>query len=382
MNNFEQVSRREFCGNVSAMIVMSTLSTVALADPFGGDRMTFAQKRKRSLGQFFTKNSCWLQPQVISFIKASKCHIAYDPFAGIGCLFEPVTNAVENVTEIFGLDIDPKLNWPVNDSLIAIPHKDGAIIITNPPYISNYSASRKKIIDGLQKYFDTTEYDDVYLLALDRMLQAQKYVVAIVPETFINSPYKKKHLLHSITILEDNPFSDTDTPVVVVCFDSEVKSYSEIKIYKGNELACSLEDVEQCRFYPNKSVKMSFNDPNGWLGVRCVDSTDPNDLLHFDFKENINYDWEHGIKVSSRLFTLISIDVPITKRNKFILKCNEILKELRTRSKDIVLSPFKGNMKNGVRRRRLDFMTCRAIIEQSYSSVVTDKKLLKQAKLF
>jgi len=340
-------------------------------DPFGGENMSKELRHKRSLGQFFTKGSCWLQPQIVAFIRQSGCTIAYDPFAGSGCLFPPVKENIKEISSFEGLDIDPKLNWPINDSLVKIPHKKSAIIITNPPYISNYSASRKKIDAELRRYFAMTQYDDLYLLAIDRMLQAQKYVVAIVPETFINSSYEHKELLCSITILEENPFSDTDTPVIVACFDSIPKSLDKVDVFKGKEYACSLGDVEGCRLRPTNSVKMKFNDPDGWLGVRCVDTTDPSDMLHFDFKDRIDYDWEKGIKVSSRLLTLISISVPVAKRQSFVDSCNKILQDLRLKSKDIVLSPFKGSMKNGVRRRRLDFMTCRAIIELAYEKTVS-----------
>ena len=366
---------------------MGTASaTIALAvgESASADIITDPELRhKKTLGQFFTEGSCWLRPQVVAFIRATKCKKAYDPFAGTGCLFDPVQQAVPEIEKCIGLDIDKNLGWPINDSLVKIPHEENAVIVTNPPYISNYSAARKKIGTDLKKYFDSTDYDDVYLLALDKMLEAQKNVVAIIPETFINSPYRQKHLLKSITILEDNPFLDTDTPVVVVCFDSIEKPYSEIQIYKDSEFVCTLDDVERCRMVPDNSVKLKFNDPDGWLGVRCVDTTDPNNMLHFDFKENIDYNWEKGIKVSSRLLTLISMDVPEKKRQAFIDECNSILDEVRTRSHDIILSPFKGNMKNGVRRRRLDFMTCRAIIERAYHKVVDAKKAkLKQAELF
>lgn len=376
---FDPCSRREFLlGTASATIAL------AVGEPASADIITDPELRhKKTLGQFFTEGSCWLRPQVVAFIRATKCKKAYDPFAGTGCLFDPVQQAVPEIEKCIGLDIDKNLGWPINDSLVKIPHEENAVIVTNPPYISNYSAARKKIGTDLKKYFDSTDYDDVYLLALDKMLEAQKNVVAIIPETFINSPYRQKHLLKSITILEDNPFLDTDTPVVVVCFDSIEKPYSEIQIYKDSEFVCTLDDVERCRMVPDNSVKLKFNDPDGWLGVRCVDTTDPNNMLHFDFKENIDYNWEKGIKVSSRLLTLISMDVPEKKRQAFIDECNSILAEVRTRSHDIILSPFKGNMKNGVRRRRLDFMTCRAIIERAYHKVVDAKKTkLKQAELF
>ena len=376
---FDPCSRREFLlGTASATIALAVVESAS------ADIITDPELRhKKTLGQFFTEGSCWLRPQVVAFIRATKCKKAYDPFAGTGCLFDPVRQAVPEIEKCIGLDIDRNLGWPINDSLVKIPHEENAVIVTNPPYISNYSAARKKIGTDLKKYFDSTDYDDVYLLALDKMLEAQKNVVAIIPETFINSPYRQKHLLKSITILEDNPFLDTDTPVVVVCFDSIEKPYSEIQIYKDSEFVCTLDDVERCRMVPDNSVKLKFNDPDGWLGVRCVDTTDPNNMLHFDFKENIDYNWEKGIKVSSRLLTLISMDVPEKKRQAFIDECNSILDEVRTRSHDIILSPFKGNMKNGVRRRRLDFMTCRAIIERGYHKVVDAKKAkLKQAELF
>ena len=119
------------------------------------------------------------------------------------------------------------------------------------------------------------------------------------------------------------------------------------------------------RLIPNKTIKIDFNNQNGWLGVRCVDSTSPNDMIRFDFKENIDYDWETGIKQTSRLFTLIDIDIPKSERENFIKKCNIILEKTRNETQDLIFSPFKGNMKNGRRRRRLDFKTCRAIIEKS-----------------
>lgn len=327
-----------------------------------------SEKQKIVLGQFFTKEEVWLKEQIKNFIINSKTEIAYDPFAGAGDLLNVAKKL--GYKNVKGLDVDDNLSWEHNDSLINIPHLDNAIIITNPPYISNYSAARKKVDTNLKQYFLNSKYDDVYLIALDKMLEAEKYVVAIIPETFINSNYQQKNKLNSMTILEDNPFNDTDTPVLVACFDGVIKDLKEVKVYKNSEYINSLGSIERMRLLPNKNVDMVFNDKAGWLGVRCVDTTNPNDMLRFDFKENIDYDWEKGIKVSSRLLTLISIDVPLDKKQKFIDECNRILNVTREKTSDIIFSPFKGNMKNGVRRRRLDFLTCRAIIEKAYYKVV------------
>lgn len=380
MSASRAITRRTFVANLSA----SALVLSAWGDRDGDKKpvLTGVARKKKALGQFFTEDSCWLQPQVADFIKSSRCSVAYDPFAGSGCLFAPVTNTISSVTKVHGLDIDTSLGWQFNDSLLKIPSVQDAIIITNPPYLTNYSAARKRLDKGVSKYFYTTEYDDVYLLALDRMLEAQRYVVAIIPETFINSPYNKKNLLQSITVLEENPFHDTDTPVVVACFDSVPKPYQKVSVYKNEKKVCSLAAVERCRMKPVNNLNMKFNDINGWLGVRCVDTTNPRDMIRFDFRENIDYDWAKGIKVSSRLLTLISVEVPNNKRQEFIDVCNETLQHLREQSYDLVLSPFKGNMKNGVRRRRLDFQTCRAIVEQAYARVVRNAPTYAQMNMF
>ena len=324
--------------------------------------------KKKILGQYFTKDKTWLKPQILDFIKSSNCDTVYDPFAGDGDLLNSAKEL--GFKNIVGLDIDPNLGWRKNDSLKKIPTiNQNTIIITNPPYLSNYSASRKGIYDSVKKYFENSQYDDLYLIALSNMLNAQKKVVAIIPESFINSNFRHKNLLASITILEDNPFSDTSTPVIVACFDGEKKNLSDILIYKNDKIVNNLQSINNLRLFPKNTVKLTFNDINGWLAVRCVDSTDPNNTLKFDYKNNISYDWKNGIKISSRLFTLINVTVENNKQQELINECNHILQDLREETDDVILSPFKGNMKNGKRRRRLDYKTCRAIIELAYKKI-------------
>lgn len=337
-------------------------------------------KKKVTKGQFFTKASLWLKPHIIDFIKDSKMKVAYDPYAGAGDLLK--ASSLYGINKTKGLDIDSTLGWEVNDSLEKIPHIEDGIIITNPPYLSNYSASRKHVLEEVKKYFDSSTYDDLYLITLDRMLEAQKYVVAIIPETFINSLYKQKSKLKSITILEENPFEDTDTPVCVVCFDSIEKDFSKIEVFKNDKYISSLEDIETKRLTTNHCVEINFNVLDAWLGLRAVDTTNPNNMIKFDFKENFDYDWNSGIKVSSRLLSVIKIDIPDPDKQKFIDECNSVLNQLRDSTADIILSPFKGNMKNGRRRRRLDFYTARAIMERAYINLYGGDNHAEQLSLF
>ena len=172
---------------------------------------------KKKLGQYFTKKDLWLKTQIIDFIKNSNCTIAYDPFAGNGDLLK-ISN-LYGIHKVKGLDIDKGLNWEINDSLKNIPHIDNAIIITNPPYLTKYSASRKKINNKqMGAYFK--KHTDLYQLAIDKMLETADYVVAIVPETYINSKFFNDHLgrVYSVTVLTENPFDDSDVEKIQTAF--------------------------------------------------------------------------------------------------------------------------------------------------------------------
>lgn len=320
--------------------------------------------KKRGLGQFFTTEKIWLKDNVKAFITSTGCTAAYDPFAGSGDLLN-VANEL-GFSELVGLDIDEDLGWKVNDSLFNIPQIKNAVIITNPPYLSNYSAKRRKILDKVEKYFAQTKYDDLYLLSLARMLQAQSFVVAIIPETFINSSFPKDRLF-SINILEENPFTETETPVCVACFDGNSKSPYDVKIYKNGHFITTLGELDEKKLHPKYDLKLKFNSIDGKVGLRAVDTTDPNKRILFMKKEELDYDLK-GIKHSSRIITVIEVNLDDKSVDKFISTCNRILEDYRKETDDILLSPFKGNMKNGVRRRRLDYEACRAIMEMAYKS--------------
>jgi hypothetical protein len=54
-------------------------------------------------------------------------------------------------------------------------------------------------------------------------------------------------------------------------------------------------------------------------------------------------------------------------------ECNRFLNKYREETSDFLFSPFKGNRTDGVRRRRLDYRSARAIIEQAYQKLMGDK---------
>lgn len=323
--------------------------------------------QKRILGQYFTKKNNWLRSHVKDFVISSGCNVIYDPFAGDGDLLKLSHNF--GIAQVFGMDIDMKKEFAVNDSLVNIPTIRNAIIITNPPYLTNYSAKRKNIYDTVEKYFNNSEYDDIYLIALEKMIEAQKYVVAIVPETFINNNFRQKHKLNSITIIEENCFDDTENPVCVLCFDGRIKEFEEIKVYKNDDYLNNLRYFEKSRLRPLKNIRLSFNDATGNIALRAVDTTNPNSMIRFMKINELDYDLA-SIKISSRLITIINFNrLNDSELDVFLEECNKILLNYRDRTNDVLLSPFKGNMKNGRRRRRLDYETARAIIEIAYNNL-------------
>lgn len=320
--------------------------------------------KKTSLGQFFTKRDFWMKSHIIEFIKSTNTTIAFDPFAWAGDLL----NSAKWIgfSHIRWYDIDATLHWDINDSLISIPKIENAIIITNPPYLTNYSAKRKGIYEDVKKYFDTCAYDDIYQIAIENCMK-NDFGVMIVPETFINSKFPKNRLT-SITVIEDKMFHDTDTPVCVICFDNIIKSHEKIKLYKNDIYIGNLWYYETFRKLPKKTLSITFNSLQWQIALRAVDTTNPKKPIAFMRPEEIDYDLS-TIKVSSRLITLIEIWANSDTIDMIIRLSNERLSEFRKNTGDILLSPFKGNKKNGERRRRLDYKTARAIIEDAYLSI-------------
>lgn len=326
--------------------------------------------KKRTLGQFFTKNDFWLKVHILEFIKLTKATIAFDPFVGDGDLLRVAQEIGFN--KIKGLDIDKTLKWNYNDSLLHIPKIENSIIITNPPYLTNYSAKRKGIYENIKKYFESCNYDDIYQLAVEKCL-VNDFGIMIIPETFINSKFPKNRLA-SITIIEDLLFNDTENPVCVICFDNKNKPYEQIKIYKNEKLLGNLDFFEKMRMVPHKNIHIKFNSPAGQIALRAVDTTNPQRPISFMRPKEMDYDLA-DIKHSSRLITVIEVEAKSDAIDKIIKHSNGLLFDFRKKTYDVLLSPFKGNKKNGERRRRLDYLTARAILENAYEFAHPEARL-------
>ena len=340
------------------------------------DRIVEIDPDKVSRGSFYTTDESWLNAPVRAFLADAFLtnSSALDPFAGDGHLLDLVRREFGVAT--FGLDIAGD-KWARNDSLVSIPNASQSVIVTNPPYLANHSARRKGVAALVASYFDGSDYDNLYKIALDRCLAAADFVVAVIPETFLLSSFDKSRLA-LVSVIEGDLFADTEAPAVVACFaprelvaagkhEGQSFQVGNASVYNGNKYIGSLKEIFELRTGRARSgIPIVFNDPNGRIGLRAVDSHDGIRRIEF-----IYGDFEYRrdrIKGSSRLLTYLDIpELSDSQIQKLVVRANAHLEQLREKSSDLILAPFKGNDKKGNRRRRLDYALARQIINANLS---------------
>ena len=329
-----------------------------------GNKTVDVDISKVSLGSFYTTKSGWLTPEVRAFLEEaleqSKGYLL-DPFAGDGHLITAAkedTTLSAKVVKATGFDIQGT-SWPLNDSLLAIPNPKRAVILTNPPYLANHSAKRKGVSSLVSKYFEQSTYKNLYMIAMENALAAADYVVAIIPETFLLSSFPKDRLELAV-VIQDSLFGDTDAPALVACFGKE--ECADAHIFTGKQSIGTLSEILALRESTAPKQRIVFNDPKGRIGLRAVDGSDGKSPIAFVAAKDFSYPAE-SVAVSSRLMTYLELpELSDAEVSKLISKANVILSQIRKASGDLVLAPFKGNDRNGKRRRRLDYALARKIL--------------------
>lgn len=314
---------------------------------------------KRELGQYYTIENPFNHIFFKRWLNTSgysSNDTVLEPFAG--------ANNIPKLMSDAGLsfkwacfDIDPSSNnvypqYPVQkqDTLLDFP-TGYKVCITNCPYLGKSSAKRRKIDYPWKE-------DDLYKVCLKEMLNHCEYVAAIIPESFVTADIYKDRL-YGVISLACKMFSDTDCPVCLALFSPNKTDTTPI--YINDTYIGTMEDLSDIDLNDTTYHNWIFNDPNGSIGVKTVDNQITNDCKFFRGEE-INPEL---IKVSSRAFTRISglpRDVDI---DEFISCCNEILSYYRLKTKDILMTSFKGLRSDGKYRRRLDFKTVRCILNES-----------------
>lgn len=331
-------------------------------------------KDKTKKGQFYTIRNPFNHPLVrkwFSLIPNPESKLFVEPFGGannIIALFEETFPEIK-YSQWRSYDLDPEAisenRTPevelIKQDTIKNP-VDADVVITNPPYLAKNSAKRM----GLDSGIDFENYQDLYEVALDRMLAHTDYLAAIIPESFLTRKLFRERLYGFISITE-NLFDDTDFPVGVGLWTKEEQD--DYEIWLADSFVGKKKDIiKQTSLFSKEAdsdIEVRFNDPQGILGVYAVDGTvEP--TIRFIPGKNIP---SEDIKVSSRAITRITVSKKgnplITEENleQAIKKLNKELALYRQETFDVFMTAFKGLRKDGRYRRRLDFKTIKNLIQ-------------------
>ncbi len=310
---------------------------------------------KRENGQYFTKGNCFKLLPFIEWFESIPNHktiTIIEPFAGNGNIPSLMKEAgYNNIWKLY--DIAPQNNNTMyEDSIKHCPQ--GECIITNPPYLAKNSATRR----GLK--FPKTNYDDLYKLALAKMLDSAPYIATIIPESFITSGLFLNRISRVIS-LKLKMFEDTDCPVCLALFSPD----NEFKVYSNNNLIGNMNELKKYLPSPKSSKQWIFNDRKGAIGLIAIDDTKTN-AIRFVKGSTIP---SVNIKVSSRAITRVQSSANINDLDTFIRIANNILVKFRKDTQDVFLTSFKGIRNDGRYRRRLDFGLAKAILDLAYENL-------------
>lgn len=309
---------------------------------------------KRELGQYFTTYNPFQNEGFLNWAK--ECNLnkntILEPFAGSNNLINMLQN-MNLCSDFKSFDIEPKNKFvKKKDTLKDFP-KGYKVCITNPPYLAQNSAKRRKL------EFPNMVYDDLYKYALEKCLENCDYVGAIIPASFFNANIFRDRLSRYI-LLNSKMFNDTEHPVCLALFK---KLSSDIYLYNDNKYLGKLSDLQKKLPKSRFNIDIRFNVPNGNLGLIAIDNTIEPSIKFVDG----NLISPDRITVSSRSITRIML--PNIKESIEIIidKLNYNLNRFRKETYDLFLTPFKGLRKDNCYRRRLDYKLAKKIIEETLS---------------
>ena len=309
------------------------------------------QDNKRELGKYYTINSPFeLEPFMDWFglIPDDKKARMLEPFAGACNIPLFFTGYAFDCFDIAPPQDTNGYNVVVRDCIKDYP-KGYGVAITNPPYLGKSSAARRHI------GYPYPEYTDLYMKCLEVMLGNTDYVAAIIPDSFITSGLFVNRL-DTVISLTFSLFCDTDCPVCLALF-SPLQT-DDFKYYVMDEPCGMFSELKEKETPESKDYKWIFNDPDGDIGVICIDNTQGPSIRFVNGSE-IGRD---TIKHSSRSITRVGSGVPTESLDEFLALANEELARFRNDTHDIFLTSFKGLRKDGRYRRRITFEQVRNIL--------------------
>lgn len=309
-----------------------------------------SQLPKRTNGVYYTIGNPFQLKPFIDWAK--KINLVnseiLEPFAGANHIIKILKEA--NMCNSFkSYDINPQdPNVEKKDTMKDFP-KGFKTCITNPPWLTSYSAKRHGV-----KYPDI-KYDNIYKFCLERALTNCENVGFIIPGTYLRTKLFNTRL-DTIIFINNKLFMDTDNPVCLALFVKD--RVKKTKVYHDDEFIGTLQDLESLlppRIKNNEGKRIVFNSDQGKLGLVCIDNT-KGPTIRFCRSEEI----KRKMKISDRLLT--KIDTDLADLDSSIKILNKELNRIRVQTKDVFFAPFKGLRKDGEYRRRLDYEFVRNLI--------------------
>ena len=272
-----------------------------------------------------------------------------EPFAGCNSLIDRLEE-IELCDQWKAFDILPCAKGVRRRDTLASFPEGFDICVTNPPWLAKNSATAR----GLP--FPECRHDDLYKFALEKCLDHCAWVAALLPESFIRANLFHERLTSFIS-LRSSMFRDTNHPVGLALFEPDTST--DVTVWSERERIGTLTELQahlpQVKTQTQQEIlrTIRFNDPNGNLGLVALDNTRAPSIRFCDPKELDGYSITH----SSRALT--KIHVPFTPR---IRDYNAFLDEFRARTRDVLLTCYRGLRRDGMYRRRLDWKLARSIV--------------------
>jgi len=300
---------------------------------------------KRIYGQFFTKGNPFDCQAFLAWAKRAGLpkETVLEPFAGSNAIIRHLTN-LGQACKWSSFDIHPQHSGVVKRDTIAHFPMGFKVCVTNPPWLAKNSATFRALP------FPDTDFDDLYKLALTKCLDNCLYVAALIPESFIRADLHQDRL-HTFVSLTGAMFGDTKHPVGLALFDPD--PVDDVIVYSGTTRAGTLSEIKKHRPPAASAPEILFNDPEGNLGLIALDNTREASIRFCDVSELRDY------KVSNKCRHITKLCVPWKVK---IDDCNAIVNTFRTKTKDVLMTSYRGIRKDGMYRRRLDWSLARDVL--------------------
>ena len=287
-----------------------------------------------------------------------------EPFAGannIVDMFQPLSNDIDwscydihpnNINNTSGIEVQKR------DTLVNFP-KGFDVVITNPPYLAKNRARRL----GLAYPKVAEKYEDLYLCAIDKVLENVKYAAMIIPDSFIQKVNRYEQHIVAIDRCAKTLFEDTDEPVCVVYFVKNANK--DIKLYSDGNYIGTFQEFKNKELSSELDIPWDFNNPDGEIGLIAIDNI-REASIRFVPGEKLA---DRKIYVSSRSYTRIAGLPKDIDRRRLLTLANMLLEEYRLDTKDLFLTAYKGVRKDGQLRRRLNFKKARIILNLAVEKI-------------